>query len=81
MNLTKKDSAMVASGNDVYSIGGEMTGYGVLDVMEQYTVKVQTTTKEMHINKSEAYELQVTAGNLKKGQTKIVTVNVNPDEM
>ena len=81
MNLTKKDSALVASGNDVYSIGGEMTGYGVLDAVEQYTVKVQSTTKEMLVKKGEAYELQVTAGNLKKGQTKIVTVNVNPDEM
>ena len=81
MNLTKKDSALAASGNDVYSIGGEMTGYGVLDVAERYTVKVQTTTKEMLVKKGEAYELQVTAGNLKKGQTKIVTVNVNPDEM
>lgn len=81
MNLTKKDSVMVAYGNDVYSIGGEMKGYGVLDVVEQYTVKVQTTTKEMVVKKGEAYELQVTAGNLKKGQTKIVTVNVNPDEL
>ncbi len=81
MNLTKKDSALAASGNDIYSIGGEMTGYGVLDVVEQYTVKVQSTTKEMMVKKGEAYELQVTAGNLKKGQTKIVTVNVNPDEM
>jgi len=81
MNLTKKDSALVASGNDVYSIGGEMAGYGVLDVVEQYTVKVQSTTKEMLVKKGEAYELQVTAGNLKKGQTKIVTVTVNPDEM
>lgn len=81
MNLTKKDSALVASGNDIYSIGGEMTGYGVLDVVEQYSVKVQTTTKEMLVKKGEAYELQVTAGNLKKGQTKIVTVSVNPDEM
>ena len=81
MNLTKKDSALAASGNDVYSIGGEMTGYGVLDVVEQYTVKVQSTTQEMLIKKGEAYELQITAGNLKKGQTKTVTVNVNPDEM
>ena len=81
MNLTKKDSALAASGNDIYSIGGEMSGYGVLDVVEQYSVKLQTTTKEMVVKKGEAYELQVTAGNLKKGQTKIVTVNVNPDEM
>ena len=81
MNLTKKDSALAASGNDVYSIGGEMSGYGVLDVVEQYSVKVQTTTKEMVVKKGEAYELQVTAGNLKKGQAKIVTVTVNPDEM
>lgn len=81
MNLAKKDSALVASGNDVYSIGGEMSGYGVLDVVEQYSVKLQTTTKEMVVKKGEAYELQVTAGNLKKGQAKIVTVNVNPDEM
>ena len=81
MNLTKKDSAIVASGNDVYSIGGEMPGYGVLDVVEQYSVKVKSTTKEMLVKKGEAYELQVTAGNLKKGQTKIVTVTVDPDEM
>lgn len=81
MNLTKKDSALAASGNDLYSIGGEMAGFGVLDVVEQYTVKVQSTTKEMLVKKGEAYELQVTAGNLKKGQAKIVTVNVNPDEL
>ena len=81
MNLTKKDSALAASGNDLYSIGGEMTGYGVLDVAEQYTIKVQSTTKEMLVKKGEAYELQVTAGNLKKGQTKIVSVAVNPEEL
>lgn len=81
MNLTKKDSMLAASGNDIYSIGGEMAGFGVLDTVEQYTVKVQTTTKQMAVNEGESYELQVTAGNLKKGQAKIVTVNVNPEEM
>ena len=81
MNLTKKDCALAASGNDLYSIGGETSGYGILDAAEQYTVKVQSTTKEMLVKKGEAYELQVTAGNLKKGETKIVSVAVNPDEM
>ena len=81
MNLTKKDSALAASGNDLYSIGGEMPGFGVLDVVEQYTVKVQSTTKEMVVKKGEAYELQVTAGNLKKGETKVVSVAVNPEEL
>ena len=33
------------------------------------------------MNQGESYELQVNAGNLKKGQAKIVTVNVNPEEM
>lgn len=81
MNLTKKDSMLAASGNDIYSIGGELAGFGVLDTVEQYTVKVQTTTKQMVVNQGESYELQVTAGNLKKGQEKIVTINVNPEEM
>ena len=81
MNLTKKDSMLAASGNDIYSIGGELAGIGVLDTVEQYTVKVQTTTKQMAVNQGESYELQVNAGNLKKGQAKIVTVNVNPEEM
>ena len=81
MNLTKKDSMLAASGNDIYSIGGELDGFGVLDTVEQYTVKVQTTTKQMAVNQGESYELQVNAGNLKKGQAKIVTVNVNPEEM
>ena len=81
MNLTKKDSMPAASGNDIYSIGGELAGFGVLDTVEQYTVKVQTTTKQMAVNQGESYELQVNAGNLKKGQAKIVTVNVNPEEM
>lgn len=81
MNLTKKDSMLAASGNDIYSIGGELAGFGVLDTVEQYMVKVQTTTKQMVVNQGESYELQVTAGNLKKGQAKIVTVNVNPEEM
>ena len=49
--------------------------------VEQYTVKVQTTTKQMAVNQGESYELQVNAGNLKKGQAKIVTVNVTPEEM
>lgn len=81
MNLTKKDSMLAASGNDIYSIGGELAGFGVLDTVEQYTVKVQTTTKQMAVNQGESYELQVNAGNLKKGQAKIVTVNVNPEKM
>ena len=81
MNLTKKESALAASGNDLYSIGGEMSGYGILDAAEQYTVKVQSTTKEMLVKKGGAYELQVTAGNLKKGQTKVVSVAVNPEEL
>ncbi len=81
MNLTKKDSMLAASGNDIYSIGGELAGFGVLDTVEQYTVKVQTTTKQMAVNQGESYELQLNAGNLKKGQAKIVTVNVNPEEM
>ncbi len=81
MNLTKKESALAASGNELYSIGGEMPGYGVLDVVEQYSVHLKSTTKEMAVKKGEGYELQVTAGNLKKGQTKTVTVKVNPDEM
>lgn len=81
MNLVKKDSALAACGNDLYSIGGEMPGFGLLDVVEQYTVKLQATTKEMLVNKGESYELQVTAGNLKKGEAKIVAIHVNPDEM
>lgn len=81
MNLTKKNSSLAVSGNEIYSIGGEMNGFGVLDTVEQYTVKVQTTTKQMLVNKGEAYELQVTAGNLKKGQSKIVTLSVDPDEL
>lgn len=81
MNLTKKESALAASENELYSIGGEMPGYGMLDVVEQYSVKVKSTTKEMAVKKGEVYELQMTAGNLKEGQTKIVTVTLNPDEM
>ncbi len=81
MNLAKKESALAASGNELYSIGGEMPGYGVLDVVEQYSVHLKSTTKEMAVKKGEAYELQVTAGNLKKGQKKTVSVKVNPDEL
>lgn len=81
MNLTKKESALAASGNELYSIGGEMTGFGVLDVVEQYSVKVQTVRREMMVNKGEAYELQVAAGNLEKGQTQTVTVSVDPEEL
>ena len=81
MNLTKKESALAASGNELYSIGGEMTGFGVLDVVEQYSVKVQTVRREMMVNKGEAYELQVAAGNLEKDQTQTVTVSVDPEEL
>ena len=81
MNLTKKESALSACGNDLYSIGGEMTGFGVLDVVEQYSIKVQTIKKQLMVNECEAYELQVTAGNLDKGQSQIVTLSVDPDEL
>lgn len=81
MNLLKKESALAASGNELYSIGGEAPGYGVLDAAEQYTVHLKSTTKEMAVKKGEGYELQITAGNLKKGQTKTVAVKVNPDEL
>lgn len=81
MNLMKKDSALIASGNDLYSIGGQMQGFGVLDVVEQYSIKVQTIKKEMIVTKGEVYELQVAAGNLKKNQTQIVTLSADPDEL
>ncbi len=81
MNLSKKETALAASENELYSIGGEMAGFGVLDVVEQYSVKVKSTTKEMLVKKGEAYELQITAGNLKKGQTQIAAVKINPDEL
>ncbi len=81
MNLMKKESVLSACGNDLYSIGGEMAGFGVLDVVEQYSIKVQTIKKQMMVNEGENYELQVTAGNLDKGQTQIVTLAVDPDEL
>ena len=81
MNLKKRDSALTASGNELYSIGGEMTGFGVLDTVEEYTIPVKTTKREMLVNQEEAYELQVTAGNLKKDQIQVVTVSVNPKEL
>lgn len=81
MNLVKQGSALAACGNDLYSIGGEMAGFGVLDVVKKYTVKEQTTTKDMLIKKGEAYELQIIVGNLKKGQAKTVTMSVDPEEL
>ena len=81
MNLKKQESVLAACGNELYSIGGEMTGFGVLDVVEQYTVKVQTTKKQMEVRQGSHYELQINAGNLKKGQSKVVTISVNPKEL
>ncbi len=40
--FNKKESLLSACENELYSIGGEMTGFGVLDVVEQYTIKGQT---------------------------------------
>ena len=81
MNLTKKESLLSACENELYSIGGEMTGFGVLDVVEQYTIKGQTIKKQMTINQGEIYELQVTAGNLAKNQSQIVTLSIDPDKL
>ncbi len=81
MNLMKQDCVLAASENEIYSIGGEMAGFGVLDVVEQYSVKVQATVREMLVTKGECYELQVTAGNLKKGQEQVITVRVDPKEL
>ncbi len=81
MNLSKENAALVASGNDLYSIGGEMTGFGNLDVVEMYSLDTKTTVKKLSIEKSESYELQVKAGNLKKGEEKTVTVSFDPDAL
>ena len=81
MNLTKKESLFSACENELYSIGGEMTGFGVLDVVEQYIIKGQTIKKQMTINQGEIYELQVTAGNLAKDQSQIVTLSIDPDKL
>lgn len=80
MNLMKKDSVPVACGSELYSIGGEMAGFGVTDVVERYTAGLQTVTRELSVKKGENYELQLAAGNLKRGQAKTVTLNVKPDE-
>ena len=81
MNLTKKESLLSVCENELYSMGGEMTGFGVLDVVEQYTIKAQTIKKQMTINQGEIYELQVTAGKLAKAQSQIVTLSVDPDKL
>ena len=79
MNLTKSNSTLVSSDNDVYSVGGEVSGFGIVDVVEQYTIDAKTIIKEINVNKGESYELQVNAANLKKGESQFVTLTVDPD--
>lgn len=42
---------------------------------------MQTTKKQMEVRQGSHYELQINAGNLKKGQSKVVTISVNPKEL
>ena len=81
MNLSKKGTMLAATRNDIYSIGGEMTGFGVVDVVERYTPDTQKITKQIDVNKGESYELQLVAGNLKSGQKQAVKLSVDPNQI
>lgn len=80
-NLTKENAMLVSSGNELYSIGGETEGFGVLDVVEQYSISNQTIIKKMNVKKGEVYEIQINAGNLSKDKTQIVSLSVDPKRL
>lgn len=78
MNLEKEKAGIASVGNTLYSLGGKMDGFGILDVVERYEPGILQTTKQLNVVKDEIYELQVKAGQCKENTDYIVTVRVDP---
>lgn len=77
-NLKKEASRLESVGNTLYSLGGSLTGFGTLDVMESYLLEMAQVTKQMEVTTGESYELQVNAGNCDEDMDYLVTVRIDP---
>lgn len=78
LNLKKGKAQIQAVDTTLYSIGGIMTGFGTLDVVEKYTLDNTAISKQMEIKKGETYELQTTAGKAEDDTEYIVTLRTDP---
>lgn len=76
-NLKKEKSELVSVGTSLYSIGGNMNGFGLLDVVESYDLGTQQIKRVIDVQKDEIYELQVEAGQCKEDTDYVVTVRID----
>lgn len=80
-NLKKEHSALVSVGTTLYDIGGDMEGFGILDVLESYETATVQVTKQMAVEEGESYELQVSAGNCEEDTDYLVTIKTDPSTL
>lgn len=78
LNLQKGKAQIRAVDTTLYSIGGTMTGFGTLDVVEKYTLDNTAISKQMEVKKGEDYELQTTAGRAEDDTEYIITLRTDP---
>lgn len=78
MNLVKEKTVIAGVGNTLYTIGGDMHGFGCLDVVERYVLENPQITKTLDVNRDEIYELQIEAGQCKEDTDYVVTVRMDP---
>ncbi|MCH5266486.1 MAG: hypothetical protein J1F02_11340, partial [Lachnospiraceae bacterium] len=81
LNLRKEKAQLQSIGEVLYSVGGTMTGFGTLDVLEALELNTVTVAKQLEVTEGEIYELQVKAGNCKEDTEYVVTIRVDADAL
>lgn len=77
-NLEKSGSALVAEDGILYSIGGELTGFGKLDVMESLKLSDIATIQTLTVTEGERYELQLYRSSLDENIEYQATITIDP---
>ncbi len=78
LNLKKEKAELVSVGSSLYSLGGKMSGFGYLDVVECYASAAPQIMKQLNVSKNEIYELQVEAGQCRDNTDYVVTIRIDP---
>lgn len=77
-NMKKTVSGFAASKDMLYSIGGNVSGFGTVPVVESLVVSDMALVRRIDVTAGENYEIQLYAGNELKNMVYTVTITIDP---
>ena len=78
-HLEKEGSALQAAGDTIYSIGGLVRSFGVVDVVESFKLPELAVKKTLEVTEGESYELQLATGNMLENTVYTVNITIDPE--